>query len=241
MSRFLLRALGAMLFGASAVAAQEARVEYSVQPSLTLDTRQVPDSGVVSYLVTDRSDSTKQVATFTYAYRTLTIGGAPAIERAETRQFGGNVYVDTVVLFRRTLAPIRFHARTRGVLSERTYDGRRVQRRPGWGQVRDSTLTETRTLPTPIFSAFTGDLLVAAVPLVDGSTVIVPSEADQEPGFERDTIRVTRQDAASHRWTVTFADPFIIEAFTVDERTRRIIEWTMRRRDGRIDWRVVPR
>ena len=241
MSASLLRALGAVLFSASAAAAQEARVEYSVQPSLTLDTRHVPDSGVVRYLVTERSDSTKQVGAITFAYRALTIGGAPAFERAETWQFGANAFVDTVVLFRRTLAPVRQHAWTRGVVSERTYDGRRVQRRPGWGQVRDSTLTETRMLPTPIFGASTSDLLAAAVPLVDGYTAVVPSEADQEPGFERDTIRVTRDDSVAHRWTVHFADPFIVDAFTVDERTRHIIEWDMRRRDGRIDWRLMPR
>lgn len=241
MSISLLRALGAVLLGASTAAAQEARVEYTVQPSFTLDTRHVPDSGVVRYLVTDRRDSTKQVGTITYAYRALTIGGAPALERAETWQFGANAAVDTVVVFRRTLAPIRQHAWTRGVESERTYDGRRVQRRPGWGQVRDSTLTETRMLPTPIFSASIGDLLAAAVPLVDGYTAVVPSEADQEPGFERDTIRVTRDDGASHRWTVHFVDPFLIDTFIVNERTRRIIEWDMRRRDGRIDWRLMPR
>jgi hypothetical protein len=241
MSASLLRALGALLLGASAAAAQEARVEYAVEPSLKFDVRHVPDSSVVRYVVTDRRDSTKQVGTITFAYRALTIGGAPAFERAETWQFGDKAFVDTVVLFRRTLAPIRKHAWAGGVLSERTYDGRRVQRRPGWGQVRDSTLTETRMLPTPIFAASSSDLLASSVPLVDGYTAVVPSEADQEPGFERDTIRVTRDASAAHRWTVHFSDPFIIDAFTVDERTRQIVEWDMRRRDGRIDWRMMPR
>ena len=241
MPRSILRALSAALLSATAAAAQEARVEYTVQPSLKLDTRGVPDSGVVRYQVTDRHDSTKQVGTITLAYRALTIGGAPAIERGATWQFGANTFADTLVFFRRTLAPIRSHSWTRGVESERTYNGPRVQRRPGWGPVHDSTATETRTLPTPIFAASTGDVLSSAVPLIDGYTVVVPSEADAEPGFERDTIRVTRDASAPHRWTVHFADPFIIDAFTVDERTRRIIEWDMRRRDGRIDWRMMPR
>jgi hypothetical protein len=241
MKASLIRTLGLVLIGASAAAAQEARVEYTVEPSLKLDTQHVPDSGVVRYVVTNRGDSTKQVGTITFGYRTLTIGGAPAIERAETWQFGANASVDTLVLFRHTLAPIRRHAWTRGVASERTYDGPRVQRRPGWGKVRDSMATETRTLPTPIFAASTADLLAAAVPLVDGYTAVVPSEADQEPGFERDTIRVTRGTGAAHRWTVYFADPFIVDAFTIDESTRRIIEWDLRRRDGRFDWRLMPR
>jgi hypothetical protein len=106
---------------------------------------------------------------------------------------------------------------------------------------RPRFLTETRTLPTPIFSAGAADLLAAAVPPVDGFSAVVPSEADEEPGFERDTIRVTHDNGASYLWTIRYADPFIIEAFTVDERTRRIIEWDLRRRDGRIDWRLVPR
>jgi hypothetical protein len=84
------------------------------------------------------ADSTKQVGTITFAYHGVTIGGAPALERAETWQFGANATVDTVVLFRRTLAPIRKHAWTHGATSDRTNDGRRVPRRPGWGHVRDS-------------------------------------------------------------------------------------------------------
>ena len=95
---------------------------------------------------------------------------------------------------------------------------------PGWGQVHDSTATETA-------DAADSDLLLlrratsSSSSAVHHSSTATPPSYRQRPTRNRDSnatrsARDSRHQRAPHRWTVHFADPFIIDAFTVAERTR---------------------
>lgn len=145
--------------------------------------------------------------------------------------------VDTLVIERNGLAPVREWLSYRGVIRDYQFLGNRVR---GTVQHADSTpRTIDRTFPEDVFAFSEVELLVRSLPFTSSRTVIVPLFSENDEAVEYDSLTVIGRDPsprAEPRWIVRFADPAIVTRYVVDERTRAILgaETTQRRSGTRL-------
>jgi hypothetical protein len=149
--------------------------------------------------------------------------------------------VDTLVIERNGLVPVREWLSYRGVTREYRFLGNRVR---GTVQHADSApRTIDRTFPEDVFAFSEVELLVRSLPLASSWTIVVPLFSENDEAVEYDTLNVVGRDPSSGaeaRWVVRFADPAIVTRYVLDERTRAILgaETTQRRSGARL--RYVP-
>jgi hypothetical protein len=145
-----------------------------------------------------------------------------------TGAFQSKAFVDSSVVRRRGLAPVREVSRFGSTIDEFTYDGPRVtlvHTTPDSG-----TRRVQHTYDGPVFDFQELDDLLRSLPLREGYERILPLYSEGTDTLEMDTVRVVNR-AANGEWTLRFADPAITATYGIDERTRRIVrhEFTLRR------------
>lgn len=170
-----------------------------------------------------------EVGRFHYEWRMLPPDNVQLVMSGAYRS---KSYVDTSIVKRHGLAPVREIARSGSDIDQFTYDGPRVTRihtTPDSGTHRFE-----HTYDGPVFTFAELEDLIRSLPLRAGYERILPLYSEGTDTLEMDTVRVVTR-AADGQWTLRFADPDIVATFGIDERTRRAVrfEYTVRR-DGRL-------
>ena len=142
--------------------------------------------------------------------------------------------VDTLVVERHRLAPVREWLSYRGVTRDYRFLGNRVR---GTVQHGDSAVrTIDRQFPEDVFAFSELETLVRSFPFTPGRTMVVPLFSENDEAMEYDSLTVVGRDPspqAGTRWIVGFADPAIVTRYVLDERTRAILDAeTTQRRSG---------
>jgi len=137
--------------------------------------------------------------------------------------------LDSLWVDARTLRPEREVLAFNGQSIALTYRGRDVNVVARHG---DSTRAVTRSYPFDVFAFNQVEMLIRTLPLCAGYSRVVPLFSEVDAALERDTISVESPPAAG-RWTVRFADPVIVQEYTVDAATRAVVaRRTVQRKSG---------
>lgn len=150
--------------------------------------------------------------------------------------------LDTLVIERKGLAPVREWLSYRGVTRDYQFLGNRVR---GTVQRADSAPRAIDLIfPQDVFAFSEVELLVRSVPLTSSRTMVVPLFSENDAAVEYDSLTVVGRDPSAGsdaRWVVRFADPAIVTRYLLDGRTRAIIgaETTQRRSGTRLRYVAV--
>jgi hypothetical protein len=156
-----------------------------------------------------RADS--EIGRFRYEWHVVPNDGLLLVTSGEVRS---KSFVDSSLVKRHGLAPVREMAQFGGHVDHWTYDGPHVT------FTRDKTVEHT--YDGPVFNFQELDDLLRSLPLRQNYERILPLYSEGDDSLEMDTVRIMSRDA-SGRWTLRFADPAIVATYEVDERTRRIV------------------
>jgi hypothetical protein len=134
--------------------------------------------------------------------------------------------VDSLVVSRRDLAPVRERLFAGGAIRVFQYLGRRVV---GTVTVKDSAPRPYDTTFAEAPFAFNEvEVLVRSVPFRAGVTEVMPLFSEIDQAIEHDTVTVLGTataplDHAPRVWRVRFADPAIVTVYDVNQDSRRIL------------------
>lgn len=134
-----------------------------------------------------------------------------------------NISVDSLVIERHGLAPVREHLDYRGTYQYR-YSHNHVF---GTVQRQDSAeRTFDQTFPRNVFAFGELDLLARSLPFRRDLRVVVPLFSESDADLEMDTLSVLgpdSADASGKGWVVRFADAVIVERYVLDTASREIL------------------
>jgi hypothetical protein len=135
------------------------------------------------------------------------------------------------VIDRRTLAPVREILSIASDRYDYAYASGRVT---GSISKRDSVVRLLeQSFAQPVFAFNEVEALVQALEYRPGLEVVIPLFSELDGDVEHDTLTVlnrTTPSTESTAWMVRFADPAITSIYTVDARTRSVLEFTTRNR-----------
>ncbi|HEX8946152.1 MAG TPA: hypothetical protein VF785_23655 [Gemmatimonadaceae bacterium] len=152
--------------------------------------------------------------------------------------------IDSLVVERNGLVPVREWLSYRGVTRDYQFLGNRVR---GTVQHVDSAArTIDLTFPEDVFAFSEVELLVRSLPLRPAFTTVVPLFSENDEAVEHDTMTVVARDRSPERepgWIVRFADPAIVTRYVIGERSRAILaaETTQRRSGARLRYVDAPK
>lgn len=202
--------------------------ERAIAPELALSTAHITEGTTRWRLTISKDSTTRELGVMTSATRYADYMGRPAILYVRTVPTPKGDITDSVLMFRRTLAPVweRSHQPTKVMsllFSDSAVTGE-------WAPV-DSTLRSVHhPIPRPVFDATAQSLLLGSLPLAEGYRTLIPIYSFERGGMELDTLRVvgsgrvkTRTGGERHAWKVAFADPFITSTIWVDRQTKRVL------------------
>lgn len=131
--------------------------------------------------------------------------------------------IDSMVIAPEGLRPIREVLAYNGFTRRYQYAGNHV-----WGTVQHADSTPQvfdRVFPEQLFAFSEVELLVRAIPLRRGWSVVVPLFSESDEDVEHDTITVVAPTQATRgdAWVVRFADPAIISTYIVLAGAREIV------------------
>ncbi|MDB4908857.1 MAG: hypothetical protein JWO05_3641 [Gemmatimonadetes bacterium] len=148
------------------------------------------------------------------------------------------VSIDSIWMDARSLRPRREWLRVGPTTMQFEYSPTEVQVASTRG---DSTRRVTRAFTEETFAFNQLESIVQAIPLKAGYQRIVPLFSEMDAKVEHDTITVLARSASDGRWTVQFADPVIVQTYTVDEETHAVHSLsTLVRRQGMTMTRRAP-
>jgi hypothetical protein len=154
-----------------------------------------------------------EIGRFRYEWHVMPNDGLLLVTTGEVRS---KAFVDSSLVKRHGLAPIREVSQFGGKAQRWTYDG-------------------------SVFNFQELDDLLRSLPLSEGYERILPLFSEGDDSVEMDTVRIMRRDPTG-RWTLRFADPAIVATYEVDERTRRIVrhEYVLRKTGALMRYLDIP-
>lgn len=228
--RRTMLALAAVLAACVQLAACSAQQldERAVAPELALETAHITE-GVSRWRLTVRKDTAKRdLGVMTGATHYADYRGHPAILFVRTTPTPQGDIVDSVLLFRHTLAPVWEHSHqpTKTMLldfSDSAVTGE-------WAPADSAMRSVHHPIPRPVFNATAQGLLLGSLPLAEGYRALVPIYSFELGGMELDTLDVVgtgpvklRSGGEREAWKIAFADPFVTASIWVDRETRRVL------------------
>ena len=121
-----------------------------------------------------------------------------------------------------SFAPVDERLMVRGVLRRFHYDGAHIT--GSIARPDSATRAFDRTFPEAPFAFNEVEVLVGSVPLRAGYSAVLPLFSEIDEAIEHDTVTVIGPGpAAPATWRVRFADPVLINIYTIDPSTRRVL------------------
>lgn len=202
--------------------------ERAIAPEQALETTHITE-GVTRWRLTVHKDTaTRELGVMTSTTHYADYMGRPAILFVRTTPTPQGDIVDSVLMFRRTLAPVWEHSHQPSKTMLLDFSDSAVT---GEWAPADSAMRSVRhPIPRPVFNATAQELLVGSLPLADGYRTLLPIYSFELGGMELDTLSVVgtgrvklRDGGERDAWKIAFADPFITATFWVDRETRRVL------------------
>jgi hypothetical protein len=228
--RRTMPSLAAVLVGCLILAACTVQKldEREVAPELALQTAHIAE-GITRWRLTIRKDTaTRDLGVLTSATHFADYMGRPAILFVRTVPTPQGDIVDSVLMFRHTLAPVWEHSHQPAKTMLLAFSDSVVTGE--WAPVDSAMRSVHHPIPRPVFNATAQELLLGSLPLGDGYRTLVPIYSFELGGMELDTISVVGTGQVKltgggecEAWKIAFADPFITATFWVDRETRRVL------------------
>jgi hypothetical protein len=222
--------LAAILAGGALLAACTVQQldERAVAPGMMLETTHITE-GITRWRLTIRKDtSTRDLGVMTSATHFADYMGRPAILFVRTVPTPQGDIVDSVLMFRHTLAPVWEHSHQPAKTMLLAFSDSVVTGE--WAPTDSAMRSVHHSIPRPVFNATAQELLLGSLPLADGYRALVPIYSFELAGMELDTLSVVGTERVNtggggerEAWKIAFADPFITATFWVDRETRRVL------------------
>lgn len=202
--------------------------ERAIAPELALETAHITE-GISRWRLTVRKDTAaRELGVMTSSTHYAEYMTRPAILFVRTVPTPQGDIVDSVLILRRTLAPVWEHSHQPSKTMLLTFSDSAVT---GEWAPADSVMRGVHhPIPRPVFNATAQELLVESLPLADGYRTLVPIYSFELGGMELDTLSVVgtglvklRDGGERDAWKIAFADPFITATIWVDRKMRRVL------------------
>jgi hypothetical protein len=202
--------------------------ERAIAPELALETAHITE-GITRWRLTIQKDTaTRELGVMTSTTHYADYMGQPAILFVRTVPSPKGDIVDSVLMFRHTLAPVWEHSHQPAKTMLLSFSDSAVTGE--WAPVDSAMRSVNHPIPRAVFNATAQDLLIGSLPLADGYRTLIPIYSFELGGMELDTLSVVgigrvklREGGERDAWKVAFADPFITATFWVDRETRRVL------------------
>ena len=202
--------------------------ERAIAPELALNTAHIAEGTTRWRMTIQKDTSTREMGVMTSSTHYADYMGRPALLFVRAVPTPGGDIVDSVLMFRHTLAPVWEHSHqpTKTMLLAFTDSAVTGEWAPS-----DSTMRSVHhPVQRPVFNATAQGLLISSLPLADGYQTLIPIYSFELGGMELDTLSVIgtarvklRAGGERDAWKIAFADPFITATFWVDRETKRVL------------------
>lgn len=202
--------------------------ERAIAPELTLKTAHITEGTTRWRLTIQKDTATRELGVMTNTTRYADYMGRPAILFVRTAPTPKGDIVDSVLMYRHTLAPVWEHSHqpTKTMLLSFTDSAVSGE----WAPADSAMRSVHHSIPRPVFNATAQALLISSLPLADGYETLIPIYSFELGGMELDTLSVVgtgrvelRDGGEREAWKLAFADPFITATFWVDRETRQVL------------------
>jgi hypothetical protein len=158
----------------------------------------------------------------------VTVDGKPSVLLVYAQPKASRPYFDTALVRRDGLVPVWEHMHRGNDSVFFTYDGPRVR----FTRTRPDSLPASAdtTYQVPVFNFDELDLVVRSLPFTVEYEAILPLYSEGDYDLEMDTVRVVKSErtkSGALTWTVRFADPVIVGTYVIDDRSRRILAYSV--------------